>query len=80
MFGLVSCVGRGSGGGFGVVGKLMDLDRWISVSWIRWGRGFGLVGLDRWRLVRFSVEIGEFLGGMGSFGFGCWVWVLLGLN
>ena len=51
-------------GSSGVVG----LDQWR------------LVGLDQWRLVRFSVEIGEFLGGMGSFGFGCWVWVLLGLN
>ena len=58
MFGLVRCVGCGSGGGFGVVGKVMNLGRWINVSWIRWWRGFGLV------------EIGGFLGVIGV---GFWI-------
>ena len=51
-------MGRGSGGGFGVVGKVMNLDRWINVSWIRWWRGFR------------SVEIGGFLGVIGV---GFWI-------
>ena len=59
-------MGRGSGGGFGVVGKLMDLDRWISVSWIRWGRGFGLVEIGGFGLV----EIGRLLGVIGV---GFWI-------
>ena len=54
----------------------MGLDRWIGVSWVKWSRGFGSMEIGGFG----SVEIGEFLGGMGSFGFGCWVWVLLGLN
>ena len=66
VFGLVSCVGRGSGGGFGVVGQMMDLDRWINVSWIRWWRGFGLVEIGGFR----SVEIGGFLGVIGV---GFWI-------
>ena len=36
VFGLVSYVGCGSGGGFGVVGQVMGLDRWIGVSWVKW--------------------------------------------
>ena len=36
VFGSVSYVGRGSGGGFGVVGQVMGLDRWIGVSWVKW--------------------------------------------
>ena len=51
VFGSVSCVGRGLGGGFGVMGQEMGLDRWIGVSWVRWWHGFR------------SVEIGGFLGG-----------------
>ena len=54
-------MGRGSGGGFGVVGKVMNLDRWINVSWIRWWRGFGLVEIGGFG----SVEIGGFLGVIG---------------
>ena len=61
MFGLVSCVGRGSGGGFGVVGKVMNLDRWINVSWIRWWRGFGLVAFSVGGMVSMFLFIYLFL-------------------
>ena len=60
MFGSVSCVGRGSSGGFGVVGQVMGLDKWIGVAWIRWWHGFGLIvvgGFGSWRLVGFSVDL-----------------------
>ena len=39
----------------------MGLDKWISVSWVRWWRGFGSVvagGFGSWRLVGFWVWIG----------------------
>ena len=67
---------RGSGGGFGVVGQVMDLDRWISVSWIRWWRGFGSVEIGAfgsWRLVGFLVEISGFR--LVGFLVGFWVWI-----
>ena len=32
VFGSMSCVSYGLGGGFGVVGQVMGLDRWIGVS------------------------------------------------
>ena len=57
-------MGRGSGGGFGVVGQVMGLDRWISVSWVKWWRGFG-----SWILVGFSVG-----GMMAIFLFSCCGW------
>ena len=59
-------MGHGSGGGFGVVGQVMGLDRWIGVSWVKWWRGFGSVeigGFGSWRLVSFSIKIGGFLDG-----------------
>ena len=61
VFGLVSCVGRGLGGGIGVVGQVMGLDRWIGVSWVRWWCGFGLVAFSVGGMVSMFLFIYLFL-------------------
>ena len=63
-----------------VVGQVVDLDRWISVSWARWWRRFGSVeiggfmSLDRWCVCGF---IGSFNGDSnGDFFF--WLGLMVG--
>ena len=44
----------------GSVGQVMGLDRWISISWVRWWHGFG-----SWRLVDFGFWVWDRLWPVG---------------
>ena len=44
----------------GSVGQVMGLDRWISISWVRWWHGFG-----SWRLVDFGFWVWDQLWPVG---------------
>ena len=52
----------------GSVGQVMGLDRWISISWVRWWHGFGFVmagGFGSWRLVDFGFWVWDRLWPVG---------------
>ena len=62
VFGLVSCVGRGSSGGFGVVGQVMGLDRWIGVSWVWIGGDWWVSRWVAWWLFYLLIYLWLVLG------------------